>query len=309
MTAVSVHILAVAGDGEAVATAVAAAGHSVSGPVVVEASKVPGAIAGLTGVQVAIVVGVGSELFRATMEGGVAVFRLATEPAAVALALERLVLPGLSLWAPVDEVKLDAPIAFQTAQRKPLGVAVSQDAPNAPVEDSEGTDPGWRRAVEVLEGELTIGRAEELPQPIETLSPVINVLDTAGERGVMKLPNGRRYGIYGWPDLRRASSKVIAVGWGDPLAEVLALHRHPHRVGTVIIGDGGTIPREEIAEIATRLTGRRPPSDSGVLFAVSGDAVWILRGSRVVKWDGTRERDEGSPKQVLASLVLHWSNR
>jgi hypothetical protein len=57
------------------------------------------------------------------------------------------------------------------------------------------------------------------------------------------------------------------------------------------------------------VTGRAPPGEGGTLFAVSGDAIWFERDGRVVRWDGTREREEGTPKQALASLVLEWSQR
>ena len=48
---------------------------------------------------------------------------------------------------------------------------------------------------------------------------------------------------------------------------------------------------------------------SGELFALDGESVWVQRGRRVYRWDGSRERDDGNPKQMLASLVLRWSNR
>ena len=133
----------------------------------------------------------------------------------------------------------------------------------------------------------------------------------AGEQAVLKLPSGRKYSIWGWPDLRRDGSKVIAVGWGDPLAEVIPLHRYPVKTGTCIEDPWGLLPtqNESVEEICEAIVGQAPKDTSGVLFAIQGDAVWIQRGYTVFRWDGRREINDGMPKQVLASLTLHWSNR
>ena len=64
-----------------------------------------------------------------------------------------------------------------------------------------------------------------------------------------------------------------------------------------------------MASLAEQITGREPPDTSGSLFAVDRDAIYIERGSAVYKWDGRRETNDGTPKQVLATLMLHWSNR
>ncbi|MEZ4322779.1 MAG: hypothetical protein R3F61_35250 [Myxococcota bacterium] len=170
---------------------------------------------------------------------------------------------------------------------------------------------GWQRTVEALGAEIIVGRREDLPESIEKLAPVLNVLHTAGQTGMMKLPSGRRYSLWGWPDLERPGSKVLAVSWGEPLAEIVALHRHPQQAGTCIEEDNGLLPAagSDIAETCERVCGRAPPDTEGTLFALSADAVWILRSRRVFKWDGSREKDDGNPKQVLASLTLHWSNK
>lgn len=194
------------------------------------------------------------------------------------------------------------------------GLSLSQDTsagPAAGESEESGVPVGWQRALYEIGGEILRGVREELPQPIEKLAPVLNVLETAGEIAVLKLPSGVRYGLYGWPDLQRPSSKVLAVGWGQPLAEVLALHRYPVMTGTCIEERHGQLPGRDasVGEVCEAITGRSPADPSGELFAVSGDRVWIQRGNRVFRFDGRAERDDGNPKQVLATLLLEWHQR
>ncbi len=179
---------------------------------------------------------------------------------------------------------------------------------------AEGGLPGqgWRRAVYEIGGEVRTDLREELPQPIEKLSPVLNVLEQAGELGVLVLPSGVRYSLWGYPDLRRDGSKVLAVGWGQPLCEVLALHRFPVQTGTCIDEGHGLLPNRRthaVADVAESVTGRAPTDPQGTLFAVTADAVYIERNAHVSRWDGRHERDVGNARQALATLVLEWSQR
>ena len=254
--------------------------------------------------------------FRATAgcTDSARVFGLSGEPEIDTLAFEKLILPNFSSWADAEEAEesdlkpvVHAPLIHETE----LGITQQSAEKPAPSANEEEPKSGWKFAIAELGAEVVINRREELPEPIEKLAPVVNVLHTAGEFGTMTLPSGRRYGLYGWPDLRRPNAKVLAVSWGDPLAEVIALHRSPRKVGTCIEGDRGLLPSASAdpVRICREITGSEPPSMEGSLFAVTSKAVWIVRGRRVFKWDGRRERDDGSPKQVLASLTLLWSNR
>ncbi|MCB9674206.1 MAG: hypothetical protein H6737_03765 [Alphaproteobacteria bacterium] len=248
------------------------------------------------------------------------VFAVPSDAEGMECALAVLVPTLRSLPSPDDApVPQTAAIPFGGARSSSMGLSVSENREPEPAakkgaepEPGEAApEPGWMRAVAALKAEVLVGRREDLPESIEKLAPVVNVLHTAGETGMMKLPSGRRYSLWGWPDLRRGNAKVLAVSWGEPLAEVVALHRHPHEAGTCIEEGNGLLPGAgtDIAEICTKITGRAPPNPEGTLFAISADAVWILRSRRVFKWDGSREKDDGNPKQVLASLALHWSNR
>jgi molybdopterin biosynthesis enzyme MoaB len=362
MNALSVHVVAVAGDGEAVTEQLAAAGHTVSGPEQRDPDALADAIRNAPGADVVVIVGgagargpvpeVLAELSGRALPGygervrregeavlGIGAIGLRAEAAMVGEVLvagvpahpelgrevvRSVLLPFLGVLdaeAPhagpaADPPTPEAPAPPVKAAATPtrgLSLGLSQPAvADAPADDEETAAPtrGWLAAVQALEGEVHIGRREELPEPIEKLAPVVNVLHTAGEVGTLRLPSGRRYGLYGWPDLRRPGAKVIAVSWGDPLAEIVVLHRHPHPVGTTIEGDLGLLPSATsgVADAAERATGRAPDDLSGTLFALESDTVWILRGRRVFKWDGRRERDDGNPKQALASLTLRWSN-
>ena len=178
-------------------------------------------------------------------------------------------------------------------------------------EDDDVPDRGWKRAVYDLEGEILRGKSPDVPQNLEGHAPIMDVLYQAGEYAQLKLPNGNRTMIYGFPDLQRANSKVLLVGWGEPLAEVVALHRYPIQAGTCIEEDRGLMPGRDadVGAIAEAITGRTPPDTSGELFAVDHDTVYIQRGKWVYSWDGRKERQEGNPKQALTSMVVRWHAR
>lgn len=165
----------------------------------------------------------------------------------------------------------------------------------------------WRKALAELGGSLEIGAREPLPLAIAKSAPVLEVLNSAGEQGVVEL-EGELYGAYGWPDLRRGNAKVLLVGAGEPLAEVIALHRLPARHGICRRG-GGLLPSSgRMGRTATEVTGADYP-DNGRLFAVDHDAVFVMDGQSVHRWDGRRQTAQGSPSACMASLMLTWSQR
>ena len=78
---------------------------------------------------------------------------------------------------------------------------------------SEETLPtGWKRAVYELQGTVEVGGWPALPEDLEKIAPVVDVLHRSGKRGTLKLPNGRSYALFGFPDLEAASSRVLAIG-------------------------------------------------------------------------------------------------
>ncbi|MBN2800162.1 MAG: hypothetical protein JXX28_13565 [Deltaproteobacteria bacterium] len=275
-------------------------------------------------------VGAEAMLYRATagLAGGKAVFAIPC--GATQLALDRLILPSLAALlgqgqqtAAVDQDGANVVVDIlpppapshklgQLGGRKvQLSAMGTPDEAPPPADDGGEVSWGWQQAIRDLGGEVLTQVRQELPERLEKVAPIVNVLETAGETAVLKLPSGRRLSLWGWPDLQRPGAKVIAVGEGEPLAEVIALHRHPVMTGLCVEGPDGLLPDQssDIAATAEEITGRAPRDTSGTLFAVTGDAIFVQRGNRVYRWDGRHETHDGNPKQVLATLVLNWSNR
>lgn len=220
--------------------------------------------------------------------------------------------------AEVEDV--DAPAPPPPAPRWQLGtnrvvseaahIGAPEDAPaDAEVEEvTDIPDRGWKRAVYDLEGEILRGKSPDLPQFIEEFAPAMEVLHQAGEYAQLKLPNGNKVMLYGFPDLQRANAKVLLVGWGEPHGEVIALHRYPVQAGLCIDEARGIMPGRSanLAEVSEAITGRPPQDTSGELYAVDHDAIYIQRGNKVYRWDGRRERLEGNVKQALSTLLTTW---
>lgn len=214
----------------------------------------------------------------------------------------------------IDEAEPTLPppeVRWSLAGGGGISIEASESETAGDDEDAEVPAQGWKRAVYDMEGELLRGKTPDIPDSIESLAPIMNVLHQAGEYSMMKLPNGNKVMLYGFPDLQRTSSKVLMVGWGEPFAEVVALHRYPRQAGLSIDETRGMMPRRnsDIAAVAEAVTGRAPDDTSGELYAVDHDAIFIERNRKVYRWDGKRERQEGNAKQALATLVISWHQR
>ena len=258
-------------------------------------------------------------------------FSLPGHAAGAAAAAEQVVLPLLATLraqlAAASAVPADEPVTADDAEQSalvpvedddveqeaapvPAGVSVVPfpDAV-APEDERPELATGWEAGMRALGGALSDGWPE-LPEALERLAPVCDVLNTAGQRAVMTCADGRRYAAFGFPDLKRTSSKVLLVRDGEPLAEIVALHRHPAQAGLLVYGDDGALPSADLlpGPVAERLTGRTPPG-GGSLFALDAGAIYLSRERRVFRWDGRRETPEGTTTQALASLVLRWSQR
>ena len=225
-------------------------------------------------------VGAAAMLSRATagMVGQTAVFALPGSKKACALAMERLIVP---------EARHLASLARKVEQVR--------------------KDRGWRAAIEAMSGELELaGKPEPLPDGLAGLKPVQQLLAQAGERATLVVGDWR-YSLWGFPDLRAASSRVLAVSVGGTLAEVLALHRWPVEVGTCIRGEGGWLTSRDtpVAAAGVARTGQAPP-EGGALFAVAEREVFVERETGVYAWDGERMRELGSPANALVALMRDW---
>lgn len=204
-----------------------------------------------------------------------------------------------------------AAAALPSAAPPPVqGLSVSPMEAAAEPAASEPPANGWQAGLAALGGTLDTDAWPALPEGLARLAPVRNVLESAGQIGRVTREDGTTWVACGFPDLRRPGAKVLLVREGDPQPEVIALHRHPRRVGAVVFGDGPWLPAADLDPdpVAEQRTGK-PLPEWGTLFAVEAASVYVSRSGRVYSWDGKRERDEGTVSQALASLVLRWSQR
>ncbi|MBN1337606.1 MAG: hypothetical protein JXB39_16765 [Deltaproteobacteria bacterium] len=169
--------------------------------------------------------------------------------------------------------------------------------------------PGWKDALLALGAEVRQGEPP-LRDLLRTNTSLTDVLHSAGQRAVLSLPDGFILGLYGFPDLIRPSSKVLAVGPGSPWGVLVALHRYPRVAGLAARPSllGLPDPDMDVRAWTRETTGFVCPG-GGRAFAIEGATTFILRQDRVWSWDGRRQREEGAPLAVIGSLALRWSAR
>lgn len=281
---------------------------------------------------------VGSKAMLSDAVGGVAshklVFSLPGSPKACQLAMDELILPEIAhlLGELRKEAALPAapvvPLTSAVARRSapaPAPEALDEPVPSqipagisvAPMPDAERhaeapIGSGWEAGLRGLGGTLSKGHPE-IPDALSRMQPVVDVLNSAGTRGIVKLANGAEYGAWGFPDLARRGSKVLLVREAEPMAEIIALHRWPELVG--LCCEDGALPDVGLAlgSFTDDRTGRALEGP-GQVFAVEGKAVYVTHQKKVFKWDGSRSeataRAAAEPmSSALASLVLAWSGR
>lgn len=241
----------------------------------------------------------GSEALRmraaAGTAHGVLVVMLPHSDSACRVALEELVLPELGDLAVGGG---------ESAEPTPEGgFQLLQMDEEAPIQDATP----WMQQLSALGGSLDRDARTDLPPSIAKSAPVLEVLNTAGERGVVIL-NDESYGCYGFPDLRRANAKVLLIGPGEPVGEVVALHRMPAKIGVSRRGGGLLHSTGRLGRTCEEVTGGDYP-ENGRLFAVDTGCVYVREGDQVYSWDGRNRKLEGSPQSVLATLLLGWSTR
>ena len=292
---------------------------------------------------------VGAAAMLSTAVGGIAqgrpVFALPGSPNACRLAMEKLILPELAHL--VGEVSKETPLPVKGAAKAPIATKTAAKAPapapapNAPVAAGRiglsATEPepapvptelvsqivseaqrppepdlatGWRAGLRALGGEVKRGALGEIPESIERIAAAMDVLNAAGDRATVALPDGRTYTAFGYPDLARNASKVLLVRDGAPFAEVVALHRWPSRVGTCVEGDEGIAPSADLdpGPISEERTGAPFPV-VGILFAVEGASVYVLQGRKIAQFDGRNVTDGWPLASAVGTLLLHWSQR
>jgi molybdenum cofactor biosynthesis protein B len=272
--------------------------------------------------------------------GALVVFSIPGSPAAIELALDRLILPELRhLVHQVAKDPVTPPVPKAATKEPRAPAAKSDDKPSLPAPSgsighlgktkvglgstqdldhgvsaapaaAEALPVGWLRAIYEVQGTLTKGGWPPIPEELEKIQPVIDILHRAGAKGTLALPGGRTYSLFGFPNLDGPGSKVLAIADSYPLPEIVVLSRYPVLTG-VLVDTGGLLPSrgQDVGSTCEAVTGRAPRDTSGQLLAVQGDAVWIARGTRAIKWDGQRETDDGTVKQALATMMMAWVAR
>ena len=274
---------------------------------------------------------------------GRVIFALPGSPNACRTAMEKLILPQLAHLT--GELHKEAPLAARTTElvrpvirpRPSTSVTAASAAPvRAPTQETlpaaapqepprKGIDvvpivaeapeatpgaSGWQAAVAALGGKLLPAGATPIPDAIAAIPAAMDVLGSANARMRLVAADGRSWLVFGYPDLLRPNSKVLAVREALPVSEVVALHRWPARVGLCCEADDSLLPTTEadLNEVAEARTGE-PWPEEGHLFAVEGSAVWVQQRRYVRKWDGKRPGPEENVGPAIGSLLLHWSQR
>jgi hypothetical protein len=201
------------------------------------------------------------------------------------------------------------PLSLQSVSS--VGIAASEPEREA----APAVQPGpWQAGLDALGWTLDDTRWGDLPDLLGRFAPVKQVIESAGERRLVRSSSGRERLICGFPDLHRADSKVLSVGVGqnidgEDVLEILALHRHPSPTGTCTTVGAWTPAADLLSAPVCEERSGRAPSEGGDLFAVDGNSVYLQRGQQVIAWDGSRAVEQGSPSQALATLALRWSQR
>ncbi len=266
--------------------------------------------------------------------GATIVFALPGSVAACRLGMEKLILPELGHLSgelrkeslppkrastpvrpvvrsrttsdPVPDL-LPAPSGISPPRRGTDVMAIGTGEPPVP---AASTAPGWQAAVAELRGRLVPVGNTPAPDALMAIPAAADVLNSATARMKLVGEDGRSWLLYGYPDLLRPGSKVLAVREALPIAEVVALHRWPARVGLCCELDDSVLPGVD-ANVDDESKARcgQPWPEDGRLFAVEGAAVWVQQRRYVRRWDGRRAGPEENVGPSIGSLLLGWSQR
>lgn len=281
---------------------------------------------------------IGAAAMLSSAVGGIAkgklVFAMPGSTGACRMAMEKLILPELGHI--VGELRKETALPRRTTEavRPVMRSRTTPDAlpefalpaPAAMEPPRKGTDvvqmaaevvpetaapaPGWQAAIAALGGRLVPAGGSPIPDALAAIPAAMDVLNSASARMKLVCDDGRSWLVFGYPDLLRPGSKVIAVREALPIAEIVALHRWPARVGLCNELDDSLVPSAEanVAEVSEARCGK-PWTEEGNLFAVDAASVWIQQRRYVRKWDGKRAGPEDNVGPAIGSLLLHWSQR
>jgi hypothetical protein len=166
--------------------------------------------------------------------------------------------------------------------------------------------PGWKAGLSAIGGRIDRDQWPTIPSGLMEYPPIRNILESAGQRALVSTDDGRSFTLLGFPDLTRASSKVFLIENRNE-GEIIALHRHPGRVG-ILSGSGWLNPDSESAEeLATQITGKGTAAKD--LLAIDSSVVFFHHKGTVHSWDGNVKKDMGSIPRAKATLLLLWSQK
>jgi molybdenum cofactor biosynthesis protein B len=241
--------------------------------------------------------------------GSLLVFVLPGEQAVCQVAGAQLIGPALGDL--LSQLKREPPADEDILEVVPEEEPLDEEEPDELDVEEEIEEPppeGWMRRLHEMGGVLDKGQFPGIPAWLEDLAAAQDVLNNAGKRGHVTLPQGE-YVALGFPDLSSPQSRVLLLGLGSPRGEILAIHRWPMRTGICSPRVGGVIPhRGRMGSTAEEVTGRDYPGE-GRLFGLDSKTAYVLDGVSVQGWDGKNKKDHGREASALASLLLRWTQR
>jgi molybdenum cofactor biosynthesis protein B len=244
--------------------------------------------------------------------GSLLIFVLPGDPAVVQVAGTQLIGPELNDL--LAQIHRESPADEDIVEDVEAAPEPENDSDEAAAEaeeeafEEEALPEGWMRQLQEMGGVVARDELPDTPAWLTDLAAANEVLNHAGGRFKVSLPQGD-YVAFGFPDLHSPRSRVLLLGLGSPRGEILALHRWPMKTGICLPRVGGIIPhRGRMGSTANEVTGRDYPGE-GRLFAVDSGTVFILDGPTVQAWNGKNRKDLGREASALASLLLRWSQR
>jgi hypothetical protein len=138
------------------------------------------------------------------------------------------------------------------------------------------------------------------------------VLRSAGERIAVRFQDGSRGAAFAFPNISRRDARVLVARNGEPVGEVIALHRGVRGVGLCRAGSPSLIlpsADERLAKVTKERTGT-VYEGPGRLFAVGAhEVLFVDPDGLVYQWDGRTRSPVGSVAQAATSLLTTWSQR
>lgn len=177
---------------------------------------------------------------------------------------------------------------------------------------------GWKHHVSSLQAEIIEESWPKISVALSNIPPVKQILESAGRSRYLSFEDGQ-FSIYGYPDLIRDSSKVLAVRHIGGLPEVVALHRFPSFVAFGIRQDSPQCLQKYVN--ATQDTYKKYQDhllslDFSLSQAVGieGENLLFSRNNEIFRYRPRKNalgqvESLGTVAQALSTLLLHWSQQ